>query len=108
LHGHNPFCNDTGREQRVEPVVVAFAIMTAATAVIIAVAALVAVTRRQRRTWPVLRPWSTAGFPWLMLGIAGTIVFALVDQSVLLPLLIALGGLVAVFVDLYRQWKNGS
>jgi hypothetical protein len=92
----------------VETVVVAFAIMTAATAVIIAFAVFVVATRRQRRTWPVLRPWSTAGFPWLMLGIAGTIVFALVDQSVLLPLLIALGGLAAVFVGVYRQWKNGA
>jgi ABC-type spermidine/putrescine transport system permease subunit II len=91
----------------VETTVVAFAIMTAATAVIIAVAAFVAVTRRQRRTWPALRPWSTAGFPWLILGIAGTIVFALVDQSVLLPLLIALGGLIAVFVGVYRQWRKG-
>ncbi|MCK9356467.1 MAG: hypothetical protein M0R22_04870 [Dehalococcoidia bacterium] len=91
-----------------ETAVVAFAIMSAASAVIIAVAVLVVLSRRSHRPWSNLKPWSTAGFPWLMLGIAGTILFALVGLSVLLPLLIALGGLIAVVVGVYRQWKNGA
>jgi len=91
-----------------ETAVIAFAIMTAASAVIIAVAVLVVLSRRRQRPWPVIRPWSTPGFPWLMLGLAGVVVFALVGLSVLLPLLIALGGLIAVVVSIYRQWKNGA
>ncbi len=87
---------------------VAFALVTAIAAMIIGAAVLLSVAKMHRRTLPPLRPWSTPGFPWLMLGIAGMIVFALVGLSVLLPLLIALGGFVAVCVGLYRQWKNGS
>lgn len=91
-----------------ETAVIAFAIMSAASAVVIAVAVLVVLSRRRRLPQAVLRPWSTAGFPWLMLGIAGTILSALVGLSVLLPLLIALVGLIAVVVGVYRQWKNGA
>ncbi len=89
-----------------ETAVVAFAIMTAASAVIIAVAVLVVLSRHKGRPLSALRPWSTAGFKWLLLGVAGTILFAVLGQSVVLPLLIALGGLVAVCVGVYRQWRN--
>jgi hypothetical protein len=91
-----------------ETLVIAFAILTAAAATIIAVVVLAKVVQPRRGDRPVLRPQSTAGFPWLMLGITGMIVFALVNLSVVLPLLIALGGLVAVVVGVYRQWKHDS
>lgn len=89
-----------------ETAVVAFAIMSAAAAVIIAIAVLVVLSRDGRRPWTVVRPWATAGFKWLVLGVAGTILFALLGQSVVLPLLVALGGLAAVVVGVYRQWRN--
>lgn len=90
-----------------EIAVVVLAGAIAVAALIIAAVVLLKVVGPRSGNRPVLRPRSTAGFPWLMLGIAGTIVFALVDLSILLPLLIALGGLVAVVVGVYRQWKNG-
>jgi len=90
----------------VETAVVAFAIMAAASAVIIAVAVLVVLSRHKGRPLAVLRPWSPSGFKWLLLGVAGTIVFALLGQSVVLPLLVALGGLIAVVVGVYWQWRN--
>ncbi len=91
-----------------ETAVVAFAIMTIASAVIIAVAVLVVLSRHNRRPRVALRPWSTAGFKWLLLGLAATVVFALVGQPLVLPLLLAFGGLVAVCVGVYRKWKNQS
>jgi len=91
-----------------ETLVIAFAILTAAAATIIAVVVLIKVVQPSRGSRPAIRPWSTAGFPWLVLGIVGMIVFALFHLSVLLPLLIALGGLTAVVVGVYRQRKNGS
>ena len=96
------------RTQHMETLVIAFAILTAAAATIIAVVVLIKVVQPSRGSRPTIRPGSTAGFPWLVLGIVGTVVFGLLDLSVLLPLLVALGGLIAVVVGVYRQWKRGS
>jgi len=91
-----------------ETLVIAFAIMTAAAATIIAVVVLTKVVLPGDGSRRAIRPRSTAGFPWLVLGIVATVAFGLLHVSVLLPLLVALGGLIAVMVGVYRQWKNGS
>jgi hypothetical protein len=90
----------------VETLVIAFSIISAAVGTIIAVVVLMKVVKLSPGTRSALRPWSTAGFRWLLLGLGATVVFALLGVSVVLPLLVALGGLIAVLVGVYRQWKN--
>ena len=90
----------------VETLIIALSIITAAAAAVIVVVVLTRVVRPSRGALSALRPWTTAGFRWFMLGIAGTAVFALLDLSVAFPLLVMLAGLAATGVGVYRQWKN--
>jgi len=90
----------------VETLLIALSIMAAAAGTIVAVVVLMKVVRLSPGTRAALRPWSTAGFRWLLLGIVATAFFALFRLSVVFPLLVALGGLIATVVGTYRQWKN--
>ena len=89
-----------------ETLIVALSVIAAGAATVIAVAVLTRVVRPSRGAWSAVRPWTTAGFRWFMLGVAGTAVFALLDLSVALPLLVMLAGLLATGFGVYRQWKN--
>lgn len=102
---HAP-CSATIRAEQVETLVIALSIMAAAAGTIVAVVVLTKVVRLSPDARSALRPWSTAGFRWLLLGAAATAVFALLDLSLTLPLFVMLAGIAATMVSMYRRWKR--
>ena len=98
----------TIRAVPMEALVVALAVVMATGATIVAVVVLLKVVQPDRAARPALRPWATRGFPWLVLGMVASIVFGLLGLPIVLPLLLALAGLAAVGIGVYRQWRNGG
>jgi len=86
-----------------EMAVVLLSSVVAIAAAVIALVVSARLLRQRKGPLPVSRIASTIGFRWLVLGIGAMVVYALLNLSIVLPLLIALGGLVAVAIGLRRR-----
>ena len=86
-----------------EIIVVVFAVMVAIAAAGIAAAVLVKVVKLQPPRSVLDRLASTPGFPWVVLGVAATLVYRLLGISILFPLLVTIGGAIAVAIGLRRR-----
>jgi len=84
-----------------EAQLVTFAVFTAVASLVLALVVLFKVVRLQPGY--LRRMASTAGFRWLLLGLAAMIAFLLLDMSLLIPALVAVAGLVAMVVELRRN-----
>jgi hypothetical protein len=84
-----------------EALIVTLAVLTAVASLGVAIIVLLQVARRH--TDAHRRIVSTAGFRWLLLGLAAMAVFFLLDVSPLLPALVTAGGLIAIIIELHRN-----
>jgi hypothetical protein len=89
-----------------ETLVVVVAVVITFAALSIAIAVSVKVVKLQPVRQLLDRLVSTRGFPWLVLGLAATFVYGLLGQSLLLPLLVTAGGIIATAIGLIR--RNGD
>ena len=86
-----------------EIIVVVFAVMAAIAAAGIAAAVLVKVVKLQPPRSVLNRLASTPGFPWVVLGVAATFAYRLLNISVFIPLLVVVGGAIAMALSLRRR-----
>ncbi len=86
-----------------EVIVVTFAVAVALVALGIAALVLIKVVKMppRRRLWNRLA--ATPGLRWVVLGLSATMIFGLLNLSVLIPVLITIGGITSIALSLRKR-----